>query len=481
MVESIPATAEPKSKSPGRLRRDPFLLLWETLRRPLLLVIVGFFLLALVIVSLALPQLPGQYADDPAGATRWLLTTRNEYGSWGTFLNGLGLFDLIHSPLIRGGLALLGLLLLVHLGEQLADIHRSRRLPTLLSAAKAGTGEALPIPGSGEIFRSRSALDAPFGRMAGVVSARLGDRFDASPSVLVRRAQVGSGHADEAGEMRWLVQGHTWAYYLRPLLLAGILLALAVLWGGVNFGWEVTPAPLPPGSEYRFPRQGLSLAYTVLDDSAGPQSQNSLLRVQLHDATQLLTVGRTRSARLENAVIWMTPDVPGIFLESDLPETLLLPGQSRATDRIGFVFPAPGSEESVLIPDADVGLRLVRLAEEGRFLVETITGESGAAARSEISGDESRRIDLVRGDRMGQQVTVRLRFLPGLQVRVRYLPGDWLLWASLALVVAGCVGYLRRPFFALVQLGPWPEDRSVLVVQSNSPEPLAELEKRIAV
>lgn len=480
MVESIPASAEPKSESPARLRRAPFLLLWETLRRPLLLVIVGLFLLGLVIVGLALPQLPGQYADDPAGATRWLMTTRNEYGSWGTLLNGLGLFDLLHSPLIRGGLALLGLLLLVHLGEQLADIHRSRALPTLLGAAKASPGEALPIPGSGEVFRSRSALDASFARMAGVVSARLGDRFDASPSVLVRRAQVG-GSADEAGEMRWLVQGHTWAYYLRPLLLAGLLLALGVLWGGVNFGWDVTPAPLAPGSEYRFPRQGLSLAYTVLDESAGPQNQNSLLRVQLHDATQLLTVGRTRSARLDNAVIWMTPDVPGIFLESDLPETLLLPGQSRATDRIGFVFPTPGSEESVLIPDADVGLRLVRLAEEGRFLVETITGESGAAARSEIGGDESRVFDLVRGERMGRQATVRLRFLPGLQVRVRYLPGDWLLWASLALVMAGCVGYLRRPFFALVQLGPWPEERSVLVVQSSSPEPLAELEKRIAV
>ncbi len=482
MVEPTPTASESNPMATLRAKRDPFPLLWESLRRPLLLVGVATFLLALVLVGLALPQLPGQYADDPTGATRWLLTTRNEYATLGTLLNGLGLFDLTHSPLIRAGLALLGLLLFIHLGEQLADVQRSRRLPTLLGAAKGGAGEPLAIPGSGKIFRSRSALDAPFPRMAGVVSARLGDRFDANPSVLVRRAQLGGGPEQAAdGEMRWLVQGHTWAYYLRPLLLAGILLALAVLWGGVNFGWEVTPAPLTPGGEYRFPRQSLSLGYTITDDNSAPGKQNILLRVQLHDATQLLAVGRTRSARLDNASIWMTPDVPGILLESDIPGALLLPGQSRTMERIGFVFPAPGSEESVLIPDADVGLRLVRLAEEGQFLVETITGESGSVARAEISQDEARTIDLIRGERAGSQATIRIRFLPGLTVRVRYLPGDWLLWGALVLALAGCAGYLRRPFFALVQLSPWPGDRSVLVVQSSSPEPLAELEGRIGV
>ncbi len=488
MVEPIPATSESNSIATLRAKRDPFLLLWEALRRPLLLVGVAVFLLALVIVGLALPQLPGQYADDPAGATRWLLTTRNEYATLGTLLNGLGLFDLTHSPLIRFGLALLGLLLLVHLGEQLADVQRSRRLPTLLGAAKGVAGDPLPVPGSGEIFRSRSALDAPFPRMAGVVSARLGDRFDANPSVLVRRAQLGSGSPPpasqswgETGEMRWLVQGHTWAYYLRPLLLAGILLALAVLWGGVNFGWEVTPAPLAPGSEFRFPRQNLRLGYTIIDDSGAAGDQTAVLQVELNDATQLLPAGRAQTARLNNTSIWMEPDVPGIFLESGIPGALLLPGQSRTTERIGFVFPTAGSEESVLIPDADVGLRLVRLAEEGQFLVETIAGEGGAVARAEISQDETRSIDLIRGERAGQQATIRIRFLPGLRVRVRYLPGDWLLWGALVLALAGSVGYLRRPFFALVQLAPWPDERSVLVVQSSSPEPLAELEGRIGV
>ena len=478
MVEPIPATSELNSTTAPRPRRDPFPLLWESLRRPLLLVGVATFLLALVLVGLALPQLPGQFADDPAGATRWLLTTRNEYATLGTLLNGLGLFDLIHSPLIRAGLALLGLLLLIHLGEQMADIQRSRRLPALLAAAKDSVGEPLLIPGSGEVFRSRSGLDATFAQMAGAISRRLGDRFDANPSVLVRRAQVGGGPESEDGEMRWLVQGHAWAYTVRPLLLAGILLALAVLWGGVNFGWEVAPAALPPGGDFRFPQRGLHLRYTVIGE---PSNQSAALQVELGAATQLLAVGRSQTARLNNTTIRMQADVPGIYVESDRANTLLLPGQSGTTDRIGFVFPAPGSEESVLIPDADVALRLVRLAEEGQFLVETIAGDSGAVARSEISQDEARSVDLIHGEQAGSQATIRIRFLPGLNVRVRYLPGDGLLWASLVLVLAGSVGYLRRPFFALVQLAPWPGESSVLVVQSSSPEPLAELEGGIGV
>lgn len=482
MVESISTNPEPNLTTTPRPRRDPFPLLWETLRRPLLLVVVAGFLLLLVLVGLALPQLPGQFADDPAGATRWLLTTRNEYGGLGTLLNGLGLFDLIHSPLIQAGLAGLGLLLFIHLGEQMADIQRSRRLPGLLAAAKDAAGEPLPIPGSGQVFRSRSGLDATFAQMSGAISRRLGDRFDANPSVLVRRARIvgrpGDGPESEDGEMRWLVQGHAWTYTVRPLLLTGILLALAVLWAGVNFGWEVAPAPLPPTGDFRFPQQGLHLRYTVL---GGQDSPSAALQVELGDATQLLAVGRSQTARLNNTAIRMQADVPGIYVESDRPGTLLLPGQSGTTDRIGFVFPAPGSEESVLIPDGDVALRLVRLVEDGQFLVETIAGDSGAVARSEINQDEVRTVELLRGEQAGNQTTIRIRFLPGLTVRVRYMPGDGLLWAALILVLAGAVGYLRRPFFALVQLAPWPGERSVLVVQSSSPEPLAELEGGIGV
>ncbi|HRJ44491.1 MAG TPA: hypothetical protein PL105_21535, partial [Caldilineaceae bacterium] len=364
-----------------------------------------------------------------------------------------------------------------HLGEQVADIQRSRQLPGLLAAAKGATGEPLPIPGSGQVFRSRSGLDASFAQMAGAISRRLGDRFDANPSVLVRRAQVSEG----GGEMRWLVQGHAWAYYVRPLLLAGILLALAVLWGGVNFGWEVNPPPLAPGGEFRFPQRELHLRYTVLDANEGQKNGLAALQVELGDASQLLALGRTHTARLNNTTIRTESKVPGILVESDSEVNFLLPGQVGAINRIGFVFPAAGSEESVLIPDADMGLRLVRLAEEGRFLIETIAGEGGAVTRSEISQDESRQVYLVRGERAGQQITIELRLLPAVTVRVRYLPGDGLLWASLALVLTGIVGYVRRPYFALVQLGPWPEERSVLVVQSSSPEPLAELEGSIHI
>lgn len=496
MADPIPVNTESKSAERSAPRRAPFLLIWESLRHPLLLVVVSVFLLALVVAGMALPQLPGQYADDPAGATRWLLTTRNGHGSLGPLLAGLGLFDLIHSPLIRFGLALLGLLLLVHLGEQLADIQRSRRLPTLLGAAKATAGEPLPIPGSGPVERSRQTLDVPFARMATAISNRLGDSFDANPSVLVRRAQISQG----AGEMRWLVQGHTWAYYVRPLLLAGILLTLAVLWGGVNFGWEVTPPPLAPGGVFHFPQRALNMRYALLDGDEKPAGGSAAVQVELGDASQVLPVNGSRTARLNNTAIHIEADVPGILLESEGSLNFLLPGRTGTAKRVGFVFPTAGSEESVLIPDADLGVRLVRLAQEGRFLVEVIAGNGETVARQEISAGDQRFVQfpsplanaatsaapdirdvpltgLLSGSQTGDGgFGMHLRFLPGVTVRVRYLPGDGLLWASLALVLAGAVGYLRRPYFALVQLGPWGEERSVLVVQSSSAEPLTDLE-----
>lgn len=259
MVESISATAETNTQ-PGR---DPFLLIWEFLRQPLLLVVVGVGMLFFVLVGLSLPQLPGQCADDPRGATRWLLTTRNEYGALGALLNGLGLFNLnAQAPWCASDWPCWDC-------SFLSTWASSR--PTFSAAADCRVCWPRPkvTPGSLCPLRNRADIPLPPTRWMrhspacpGVVGARLGDRFDANPSVLVRRTQLGGGAADTSdGEMRWLVQGHTWAYYLRPLLLLGTLLALAVLWGSVNFGWEdLHPPPWPPAANFTFLGRGCGWA-----------------------------------------------------------------------------------------------------------------------------------------------------------------------------------------------------------------------------
>ncbi|RME65263.1 MAG: hypothetical protein D6790_02090 [Caldilineae bacterium] len=482
MVDLI---AQPESVEEEKPRRDLFAWAWRGLGNPLLLVGVSILLLLVLLMGLAIPQMPGQYADDAAASSRWLLTTQAEYGSLGSLLAGLGLFDLLHSPLLRFGMFLVGLLLFIQLGDQLVNLERHRKLPTLLAAPVSGPGEPIPLPGTLPIYRWRTALDRPPDEMAAVIDSRLSSHFAPDPAVTLRDLRVPipglAGEESQTTETRWLVQGRTWAAVLRPLFLLGILVVLAVLWVSVVFGWAVTPPVLAPGEAFHFPRRGLTLTYSPGSPAAGEGDQTAVLQVQIGDASKSLPVAQGSYARLNNASIWVERAAPGLFLSSEGGATFLLPGQSRASTSQGFVFPAPGSEESVLIPEAGVGVRMVRLPDEDAFLLEVIgSGQGDAVQRLEIRGDENLSLPLVQGERAGEEATLGIHFLPGLQVRVRYMPGDWLLWLGVALIVIGALGYWRRPFFTLVQLSPWPRSRSVLVVQSDAPEPLRMLGKEEA-
>ena len=55
----------------------------------------------LLTASALLPQLPGQLQDEPAAADRWLTATVEAFGAAATVLRSLGLFDVLHSPLLR--------------------------------------------------------------------------------------------------------------------------------------------------------------------------------------------------------------------------------------------------------------------------------------------------------------------------------------------------------------------------------------------
>ena len=95
---------------------------WRWLRNDWLFVICGCAVLIVAGSSYYLRQMPGQLADDPLAAARWLMTTSAEYGFTGDLLRSLGLFDLPRSPLLHLLLALIGLILFVRLGDQLAAI-----------------------------------------------------------------------------------------------------------------------------------------------------------------------------------------------------------------------------------------------------------------------------------------------------------------------------------------------------------------------
>ncbi|HMN27472.1 MAG TPA: hypothetical protein PKE45_04885, partial [Caldilineaceae bacterium] len=149
---------------------------------------------------------------------------------------------------------------------------------------------------------------------------------------------------------------------------------------------------------------------------------------------------------------------------------------------VGLTFPAPGSEESMILPAEAIGLRIVRLGAE-------VAAESGAGYLLEIyRGEESqpaKRVEI--GAKPVESVVINdqglsLRFvqMPGLAVEIRYLPGVWLLWVALALVVLGGIGYWFRPGFALVQVAPWAGEQTVVTVQSDEAVSVPVLDQQIA-
>ena len=65
------------------------------------------------------------------------------------------------------------------------------------------------------------------------------------------------------------------------------------------------------------------------------------------------------------------------------------------------------------------------------------------------------------------------------QVQAYSALNGWLLVPVLALVIGGALGFRRKPAFLLAQAGPWPIDRSVTILQSDSPAALAALRQVI--
>ena len=469
-------------------RRDLFVVLWTSLGRPWLLITVASINLLLALAAEFLPQLPGQYVHEPAVANRWLLTTSAEHGVLGPVLNGLGLFNVLHSLALRIGLAALGMLLLIQLGDLLARGLRMRQLPAILHLPDVQPGSPLPIPGSAPIYRSLSVKDAGPEEVAAQLESQLttiqqntGGSVSQAVLPVVKQGGDLETSEDSGVEHRWLLMDNPWLPFLRALLIAGILLALGVTWLGANFGWEVAPPLLAPGGQFSFPARDLVVHYQLPETESALNSDaenqwTPALQVQLGEAVGELVVSQKPSMRLGNVTVRAEAASPGLLLATvDGKPILALPGENDSTSRIGFAFPAPGSEQSVLLPEANAGLRIVRLdsPDQGKpsFLVEVFHSGSNEAVER-LTVEKEQRIDVPLPDGVAP---LYFAFAPSMNVRIRYLPGNWLLWPALAMILVGLASYLRRSFFLLVQLAPWPTDRAVLIAQTDSEAMLAKL------
>lgn len=439
---------------------------WRWLRNDWLFVICGCAVLIVAGSSYYLRQMPGQLADDPLAAARWLMTTSAEYGFTGDLLRSLGLFDLQRSPLLHLLLALIGLILFVRLGDQLAAVWRYQQVTKQLAAAATEAGAPLPLSSLQALYRWRQAQPMPPAELSPRLQAYLAAKFPAVTPQTVDLPTTPATSDNTVQETRFLAIRQPRWMLVRPFVFIGLLLLWAVIWLILSAGWTVMPAPLAPGTEYHYAPHEFTLRYRVEQqaDTVAPQ-----LEAQIGKRSQQLSATTKGHMQINQVEIETMPGAPGLLISTANGQPLLRrPGQRNTVAAVGLTFPNPGSEESLILTETVV-LRIVRKAEANAFAVEVYQGkDQQPGQRLDINQTATHPVPL-----NGRQVNLHFALLPSLNVEASYLPGIWLGWVALALILLGAVGFWFRPAFLLAQIAPWPEQRSVLVVQGDRADEVA--------
>ncbi len=496
---------------------------WVSMGRPWLLGIAGALVFVLYLFALLVQQMPGQLRDDPAGAARWLLLTSESYGPWGDPLRALGLFDILHNPLLQLLLILITLVLLIQLGNVLAKAWRLFQLERQWSSEQAEAhadahrtaGEPLPLSTVQSIYRLRLALAVDPASLTERLARDRFARFERSHqrSQNVWERTLTTGEATEPGERntpeptptaragtatatatpaqpsatamaeaqpvveeQLLLLRHVRQAFLRPLLLLGLFVALVAIWLIVVWGWEVAPPPLAPGAEYRYNARSLLLQYELV---ATASEQATIPRFTATVGDHEVAAAMGTSVRLNRGQTHLTnrPGPPALLMRTRTDAAMLSRlGQTQMVPSMGLVFPSPGSEESVVINQA-LGLRIVRLAgnepiQPEQFLVEVYDVNANEIV-NRIPVQQAMTTTLLVDE---MPVEIEFMPLPSLLITVTHQPGIGLLWPAALLVLVGLIGYCYAPTFLLIQLAPWPIDRTVVVAQSDEAAEILGLE-----
>ena len=432
--------------------------LWRVLRSPWLLVAALALIAAVLAAGQFLPQMPANTAEDPVARTRWLSSATGG-SAWGEMSAALGLFEAWQSRLLQALLALAAILASVHLADALARRRALRRLPGALALPAGEPGEPLPLDYPATLHRLRAAAPRPPAATRDDLAARLEGAFPA----VVRPP----GDGDQA-ERRLLALRNGQGAWLLPLLFAGLLMAVAALWANALLGWQVRPAAIAPGGGYAYALHGVALDYTVTAQGADV-APRAVISATVGGAAGEVEVGG--SSTLGGARVRVAPGQAAFWL--DAGETQLVrAGDAQGGGTLGLLFPQVGSEELVVLPASNAGLRIVRLgSEQGagdpstepRYLVELYERDNvEPTQRFEIDIPRTVPLELTDGP-----VDVAFARLSAAEVTVSRRPWLWGLLPALLLAAVGALGLWKRPAFALVQVAPWPVDRSVVTVQSD--------------
>lgn len=453
--------------------------LWHWLRRPWLAILAGLIGVMLSLAVWRLPQLPGQLVEENAASATWLLNTSANYGIWGSPFLALGLFDVLHSPLPYLLLALLLPTLAAQLADQIGALSLFRGLLSYpLAKPPLPAGEVLNISTLRPLYRWRGVVYANKETLDGVLGEFIHRDFSNVREVEVPLAletlQLNEDDPATAYQSERRVIGFRFPrlQYLRPLLMLGLLVSVIGAWIALAYGWQITTPPLAPGGSFRSATRELMLHYTIVPTSTA----ESTLDITLQNESLSIPITELVGKSLGPATIEVRPSYPALWISTeDGSERLTLPGETKLRSQMGMVFANPGSEESVLIPDLGVGLRIVQRSGSDGFVLEVYRSDAiQPIYRAEITDGGQISIPFGLGD-----TNLFVATMPGVQVNIRHLPGLWLVPVGIFLALIGALAFLRTSSFVIAQAAPWAGQHTVVVVQSDHPNIVHDLRVKL--
>ena len=426
-------------------RRDSLDALWRIASgNTTHLVLLALLALSLVLGSL-LPQLPAADAVDPATANRWLSTTVTRYGTLGTPLRAVGLFDIAHAFWFRLLLALLAFHLLLSAAEAAqtawAALSNRRRPPLPPSDTPHEASASLPPPLRKAVDAVRSQLAASGLRVPGEQQE---EETPTGAFLYADRARIG---------------------VLGPLLRSiGALLLLLGLFINSVWGWQTADLLLAPEQEIALGHDtGLRLR---LEEAASTADSGQI--VFLDGSGQAITrsLGFAHPARSGGIGVHQKGEGPALMVigrdETGQPISLQpLTAEGTAGDTVSLIFDQPQAERHITVPDHNLALRIVAQAtasedqaEEVTFMLQVYQGGSSEPILDTCIRESSvLEVDEARFELRPERYAM---------LRVAHSPGLAWLFAGGVLILLGVTMPLIWPALQ-VWAELMPERRAVMV------------------
>jgi hypothetical protein len=385
----------------------------------------------------ALPQLPAQLRDEPGGPARWFTAVASRRGSWGNLLAGLGLLDVMHSPLLWLLLLVAASALAAQLAEAIAALRQIARWRKLAAAPAPTDATVNEAHGPARVRRQ---VDVPLSaaELKAVMVGYAGTHFHRVT------------HFEPDGRLFACVL-HPTGLQVRVLLPAGLLVATGGVLAALLLGWQSTLPLLPPGAVYRDGAHNLQIVHSP---PAGKDDSTLVVRSGSREAVIRPRPGGDYA--IARTMLHVRGYRPGLWLTTT-------PAIGEAAIATGLACEAPGEEESLLVPAVGAGLRIICGDGTPEFRVELYQSDSVAPVfAAEVLAGQQLTVP-VTGD-LGLVLTT----VPALAVSVTSFPQLWIAWLGIVVALVGLAGHVRPVGHALVQIVVQDAAHSTLRVQADS-------------